>query len=202
MTLYCASTNPGKLREFRLAAERFAGGRILVEPLRGLAGIPACIEDGTSFEENAVKKAIHYSKYATGLLFADDSGLEVVALSGEPGVYSARYAGEGASDEENNRLLLRKLQGEADRRAQFVCVIALAESGRLIRTFRGVVEGRVVDAPRGTNGFGYDPLFFYEPFGCTFGEASLERKMQVSHRGRALAQMLEFVTQTVAGPFA
>jgi XTP/dITP diphosphohydrolase len=188
--LYCATTNPGKLREFRLAVE--------VEPLPGLHGIAPCEETGATFEENAVEKALYYSQHAAGLLFVDDSGLEVRALGGAPGVLSARFAGAQASDEANNRLLVERLRGVEDRAARFVCVVALAEKGALIRTFRGVVEGRILDAPRGAQGFGYDPLFFYEPFGCTFGEASAERKLSVSHRARALRQMVEFNSRPAA----
>jgi XTP/dITP diphosphohydrolase len=190
--LYCATTNAGKLREFRMAVERFGGGRLDVEALAGLAGIPPCEETGATFEENAAQKAVYYSAHAPGPLFADDSGLEVRALGGAPGVVSARFAGEGATDETNNRLLLQKLADIEDRAAQFVCVIALAEQGRLIRTFRGIVEGRIIDEARGPNGFGYDPLFFHEPFGCTFGEASAERKLLVSHRAKALEQMVAY----------
>ncbi|MGQ9635137.1 MAG: RdgB/HAM1 family non-canonical purine NTP pyrophosphatase [Bryobacteraceae bacterium] len=193
MKLYCATTNAGKLREFRLALERFSEGRIELENLPGLQRIPICEETGASFEENAVQKAVYYSRWAPGPLFADDSGLEVKALGGAPGVLSARFAGEGASDEDNNRLLLAKLDGVKDRAAQFVCVIALADAGRLIQTFRGVVEGRMAAAPAGANGFGYDPLFFYEPFGCTFGELSAERKLEVSHRARALEQLARYL---------
>ncbi len=195
MRIYCATTNPGKLREFRLAVERFSGGRTEVESVPGLAGIPACEETGATFEENAVQKAVYYSRFASGLVFVDDSGLEVRALGGAPGVVSARFAGPGAGDEVNNRLLLEKLDGVEDRAAQFVCVVALAERGKLVRTFRGVVEGRIVDAPRGGNGFGYDPLFWHEPFGCTFGEASAEQKLSVSHRSRALEQMVRWLGQ-------
>ena len=191
--IYCATTNPGKLREFRLAVARFGEGRLEVESLPRLAHIPACDETGATFEENAIQKATYYSTHAPGPLFADDSGLEVRALGGAPGVVSARFAGEGATDVANNHLLLEKLSGIADRTAQFVCVIALAEKGRLIRTFRGVVEGRMTAQPRGPNGFGYDPLFFYEPFGCTFGEVSAERKLEVSHRARALEQMVRYL---------
>jgi XTP/dITP diphosphohydrolase len=193
VTLYSATTNPGKLREFRLAIDRFGGGGIELLPLAGLAGIPACEETGATFEENAVQKALHYSTHAPGLLFVDDSGLEVRALGGHPGVRSARFAGEGAGDQANNRLLLESLAGLEDRAARFVCVAALAEGGRLLGSFRGEVEGRIVDAERGTNGFGYDPLFFYPPFGCTFGEASQERKLEVSHRARALEQMVRWL---------
>jgi len=196
VTVYCATTNPGKLREFRLAVERSSGGRAELEPLPGLAGIPPCEETGATFEENAVQKAVYYSRFAPGLLFTDDSGLEVRALGGAPGVVSARFAGEGASDRSNNELLLAKLKGIEDRAAQFVCVVALAERGKLVRTFRGVVEGRIIDAPRGANGFGYDPLFFYEPFGCTFGEVSAERKLSVSHRARALEKMVRWLARS------
>jgi XTP/dITP diphosphohydrolase len=183
VTVYCATSNPGKLREFRLAAE-FAGIRI--ETVPGLAGTPPCEETGDTFEANAIIKAQYYGQHAPGLLFADDSGLEVDALHGAPGVYSARFAGPDATDAANNALLLEKMRGVADRTARFVCVIAVADGGRLVETFRGAVEGRILDEPRGANGFGYDPLFFYPPFRCPFGEASAERKLRVSHRGAAL----------------
>lgn len=194
MKLYCATTNPGKLREFRLAAERFGGG-IEIEALPGLERIEPPEEHGKTFEENAIAKAVYYSRYAPGLLFADDSGLEVDALGGAPGVRSARYAGPGATDEENNRLLIERLRGVEDRTARFVCVVALAERGRLVRTFRGTVEGRVLEAPRGENGFGYDPLFYYPPFGCTLAEVSGEKKLSVSHRGKALEAMLAWLAE-------
>jgi XTP/dITP diphosphohydrolase len=186
--LYCATTNGGKLREFKLAAR----GRIEIEPLEDMAALPACVEDGKTFEENAIKKALHYSRYAPGPLFADDSGLEVDALHGAPGVISARFSGPAATDRSNNTLLVEKLRGEASRAARFVCVIALAEAGRLAGTFRGEVEGRILDEPRGDSGFGYDPLFYYQPYGCTFGELDGERKFAVSHRGRALRAMLDY----------
>jgi XTP/dITP diphosphohydrolase len=184
--LYCATSNPGKLREFQLAAGE---GWEFVP----LTGILPCEENGETFEENAVEKAIYYSRHATRLLFAEDSGLEVDALGGAPGVRSARFAGEGASDADNNRLLIEKLRGVGDRSARYVCAIALAEAGRVLRTFRGEVAGKIIDEPRGENGFGYDPHFYYEPFERTFAEASPEQKFQVSHRGKALAQMLEWL---------
>ena len=190
MRLYCATTNPGKLREFRLAlADSFD-----VEALPGLGSIPVCEETGATFEENAIQKALCYSKHCDGLLFVDDSGLEVDALGGAPGVYSARYAGPDATDEANNRLLLDRMRGVTDRTARFVCVVALAECGRLVRTFRGEVEGRLIEEPRGPNGFGYDPLFYYSPFSCTFGEAPLARKMEVSHRSQALRWMGDYLS--------
>ena len=191
MKLYCATTNPGKLREFQMAlADSWP-----VESLPGLASLPPAEETGVTFEENAIQKALYYSKHCDKYLFVDDSGLEVRALDGAPGVYSARFAGPHATDAANNQLLLDRMRGLTDRRARFVCVVALAESGRLVRTFRGEVEGRLTDAPQGTNGFGYDPLFFYEPFGCTFGQAPLERKMKVSHRFQALREMREYLNQ-------
>jgi len=193
VTVYCATTNPGKLREFRLAAERL-GYEIAIEPLPGMASIPPVEETGETFKENAIQKAIYYSAHAPGPLFADDSGLEVDALGGAPGVRSARFAGKGATDEANNRLVLEKMRGVAQRTARFVCVIALAEKGRLLATFDGVVEGEILEEPRGPNGFGYDPLFYYPPFGCSFGEVSGERKLLVSHRGQALGRLLKFLS--------
>lgn len=165
-------------------------------PLPGLPSIPPPDEIGVTFEENAVEKALYYSRLCDGYLFVDDSGLAVDALGGAPGVYSARFAGPNATDAANNQLLLDRMRGVADRTARFVCVVALARSGQLVRTFSGEVEGRLLEAPRGTNGFGYDPLFFYPPFGCTFGEAPLERKMQVSHRAQALRKLGAFVEET------
>ena len=189
MRLCCATTNPGKLREFQLAlADSF-----VVEPLPVLNSIPTCEETGATFEENAIQKALYYSKHSDRYLFVDDSGLEVHALGGAPGVYSARYAGAEATDEDNNRLLLERMRGITDRSAQFVCVVALAQSGRLVRTFRGEVVGQLIEEPRGANGFGYDPLFYYPPFGCTFGEAPLAQKMKVSHRSLALLSMRDYL---------
>jgi len=185
--LFCATTNPGKLREFRKALE----GSFALETLPDLESIPPCDETGATFEENAIQKALYYSKHCEGHLFVDDSGLEVDALGGAPGVYSARYGGPDATDEANNRVLLERMKGIVDRTARFVCVVALGSNGKLIDTFRGAVEGQLLEVPRGVNGFGYDPLFFYPPFGCTFGEAPLERKMEVSHRSRALRAMVD-----------
>ena len=188
--LYCASTNPGKLREFGLA---FEGSGIAIAALPNLAQIEPPDETGDTFEANASLKAVYYSKHTTGLLFAEDSGLEVDALNGAPGVFSARFAGSDASDAENNRLLLEKMTGIRDRRARFVSVVALASNGGLLGKFRGTVEGEILDRPRGTGGFGYDPVFYYPPFGGTLAEAPLERKMQVSHRGAALREMIAWL---------
>ena len=183
MRLYYATGNPGKLREFQMSA---AQTDIRVEMAPGLADIPPCEETGATFEENAVLKAKYYGALAPGPLFADDSGLEVDALGGAPGVYSARFAGPHATDEANNQLLLKRMRGIRNRSARFVCVIALVHGGRLAGTFRGIVEGEILEEARGANGFGYDPLFYYPPFGCSLGDASAEQKLQVSHRGKAL----------------
>jgi XTP/dITP diphosphohydrolase len=185
--LYCATGNAGKLREFRMAAGH---APVDIDLIPGFRELPPAIEDGATFEENAIKKALHYGRHVEGPMFADDSGLEVAALGGAPGVYSARYSGPDATDEANNRLLLENLRGVADRTARFVCVIALVDAGSVRGVYRGAVEGRIVDGGRGDRGFGYDPLFFYPPFGCTFGEASAERKFSVSHRGQALLAMM------------
>ncbi|HEY1218245.1 MAG: RdgB/HAM1 family non-canonical purine NTP pyrophosphatase [Bryobacteraceae bacterium] len=187
LRLFCATGNPGKAREFALAA----GERVAIQPLADFRAIAPCVEDGATFAENAIIKVRHYGAHASGLLFADDSGLEVDALGGAPGVYSARFSGAGATDESNNRLLLEKLRGVDDRRARFVCAIALVDNGRVTGVYTGSVEGIILDAPRGAGGFGYDPLFYYPPFGCTFGEVEGERKFAVSHRGQALRAMLQ-----------
>lgn len=184
MIVHCGTSNPGKLREFALALPGI--------DLRPVAA-PAPAEDGDTFEQTAISKALYYSAFAAGYVFADDSGLEVDALHLAPGVFSARYAGPAATDAENNALLLENLRGVENRTARFVCAIALVRDRRWVRTFRGVVEGRIVDAPRGSHGFGYDPLFYYEPFACTFGEATDEQKMSVSHRGQALRALFDFL---------
>ena len=193
--LLCATGNPGKLREFRLAAGL---APVDIELLPGFPQIEPCEENGRTFEENAEIKALHYGRHASGLLFADDSGLEVDALGGAPGVYSARFSlleppVPGPSlpvDEANNRLLLDKLRGVEDRSARFVCAIALVEDGRVRGTWRGAVEGTIIDEPRGHGGFGYDPLFYCPQVGSTFGEAGQEQKFAVSHRGQALRKMI------------
>lgn len=189
----CATTNPGKLREFRMAADHFGYRRIQIETIEHMKSLPECVEDGETFEENAIKKAVHYSVHAHRPVFSDDSGLVVAALDGAPGVRSARFAGLKATDDDNNRLLLERLGGVEERIAWFKCVIALAHEGRLLGVFHGSVEGRITLEPRGPNGFGYDPLFFHEPFECTFGEVDPSRKLAVSHRGQALKKMLDYV---------
>jgi XTP/dITP diphosphohydrolase len=185
--LYCATGNAGKVREFQMAALH---APVEIELLAAYKRLSPCVEDGATFEENAIKKALHYAPHAPGPLFADDSGLEVDALGGAPGVYSARFSGPGATDESNNRMLLEKLRGVSNRAARFVCAIALVEAGRVAGVYHGAVEGVIIDQPRGAGGFGYDPLFFCPAFGCTFGEATAEQKFSLSHRGIALRAML------------
>jgi XTP/dITP diphosphohydrolase len=183
LNLWCATTNAGKLREFRLLGAD-------VEVLPSMRDIPPSPEDGETFEANAVQKAIYYSRFVDGLLFADDSGLEVAALHGEPGVRSARFAGEHSSDAANNALLIERLQGKSDRRARFVCVIALARGGSVIGAFRGELEGEILHEPRGHGGFGYDPYFFYPPLDRGLAELSEEEKFAISHRGNAVRKMM------------
>ena len=194
MTLYCATGNPYKLREFRGAARHGWA----IEPLPELSRIPAPEETGATFEENAILKARYYAQHAPERpLFAEDSGLEVDALGGAPGVYSARFAGPHADDLTNNDLLLQRLGEGESREARYVAVIALILPGDPpadgLRTFRGTVEGRILREPKGSGGFGYDPLFFYPPFEATFAQVPAERKLSVSHRGRAVEKMMEFL---------
>ncbi len=171
-------------------------------PLPGFASLPPVVEDGLTFEANARKKAEAYSRYAAGeIVLADDSGLEVDALGGAPGVHSARYAAEAphlaganSDDHANNARLLRELKKvpPEKRTARFVCVIAAARDGETLEVFRGQAEGMILDAPRGSNGFGYDPLFFFPQIGKTFAELSAEEKAQYSHRGAAFRRFLEW----------
>lgn len=153
------------------------------------------IEDGGSFYENARKKAVEISKIVEGDVLADDSGLCVAALNGAPGIYSARFAGENAEDEENNRKLLSLLQDKEDRSAKFVCAMVLANAGEEKFYTEGSVEGVILESPHGKNGFGYDPLFYYPAFEATFAQIPDERKNEVSHRSRALHAMCEKIKE-------
>lgn len=191
-TIYLASANPGKLREFREAA---AARDVIVETVPGVEHLPACIEDGRTFEENARKKALHYSRHTDGLVFADDSGICIDALGGAPGVYSARFAGPDATDAANNAKLLEELARTqaANRSAHYVCVIALTRRETVLGTFEGHADGQIVHTPRGTGGFGYDPYFFFPPLQETFAELSAADKFTVSHRGEAFRKLLDFL---------
>jgi len=195
MRIYVCSKNSGKLKEFALAAKQARLADLTFEPLPDLDQIEAPGESGSTFEENATAKALYYSAFTSEIVLADDSGLRVDALNGAPGVRSARYAGPGASDEENNNLLLRDLGAAAHREARFLCVLALARQHRLMLTTRGVAEGTILIAPRGHNGFGYDPLFFYPPLNRSFAELSAEEKFSVSHRGNALRALFKKLPQ-------
>jgi XTP/dITP diphosphohydrolase len=186
MKLYAATSNRGKLAEFLNAAP---DGIDIV----GVRGLEPPKETGETFEENARLKAVYYSERVEGLVFAEDSGLEVEALGGAPGVYSARFAGPHPTDAENNRKLVASLEGIDNRRARYVCVVALAAKGEVLATFRGEVAGEIVDDARGTGGFGYDPHFYYAPFRATFAEVPLTRKLQVSHRNRAAHQLFAWL---------
>jgi XTP/dITP diphosphohydrolase len=190
MIVYACSTNPGKLAEFTLAASQANLKNLTIKPLPGLKDkIEPPEENGTNFEENASAKALYYSAFTAKPVLVDDSGLEVDALQGAPGVYSARYAGPNATDEENNNLLLRELGNTRHRNARYVCVVALAQAGRILTTARGAVEGVILPALRGLGGFGYDPLFFYPPLNRSFAEFTPEEKFQVSHRGNAFREL-------------
>ena len=193
-----ATSNPGKLRDFAGAAAAYA---LAVEGLPGISSLPPVIEDGTTFKANARKKAEAYSLAAPGeLVLADDSGLEIDALGGAPGVHSARYAAdelhaaEVNTDDANNARVLRELKHvpPEKRTARFVCLIAAARDGHTLETFRGACDGIILDGPRGNNGFGYDPLFFFPAIQKTFAELSAEEKSEYSHRGAALRAFLEW----------
>jgi XTP/dITP diphosphohydrolase len=194
-----ATSNPGKLRDFAGAA---APHGIEINSIPNFASLPSVVEDGLTFEENARKKAEQYSHYASGeIVVADDSGLEVDVLNGAPGVHSARYAAdqphlanENTEDEANNARLLRELRkvSPEKRTGRFVCALAAARDGQTLDTFRGTAEGVILDSPHGTNGFGYDPLFYFPQIKKTFAELSAEEKARYSHRGAAFRQLLEW----------
>ena len=190
MTIVLATRNPGKIEEIR---EALSGLDIAFRTLSDFPDLPEIREDGTTFRENAEKKALTVAR-ATGLpALADDSGLEVDALGGAPGVRSARFAGEGADDRSNNRKLLDLLRGVPPERrtARFRCVLALAFPDGRVYTVEGTCEGRIVEDPAGEGGFGYDPLFLIPEEGRTFAQMTREEKNRISHRGRALSKLRE-----------
>lgn len=192
-----ATSNAGKLRDFSGAA---AAHSIEIVPLPNFSSLPQVVEDGVTFEENARKKAETYSLAAAGeIVIADDSGLEVDALDGAPGVHSARYAADephkaasNTDDDENNLKLIRHIQPvpAEQRTARFVCWIAAARDGQTLAVFEGKAEGLILDRPRGADGFGYDPLFYFPSIEKTFAELSAEEKAQYSHRGSAFRKFL------------
>jgi XTP/dITP diphosphohydrolase len=193
MELFVATTNPGKLAEIREVLNDLP---VQIFSANDFKDVPDVIEDGKTYEENALKKARTLAAFSGRVTLADDSGLEVDALGGAPGVHSARYSGEAADDRRNNEKLLRALAGVAEdkRGARFVCVLAVCAPPALggeERLFRAECEGRIALALRGDSGFGYDPLFFYPPLDRTFGELDRARKGRVSHRGKALKKLAE-----------
>ena len=194
--LYLASSNPGKLAEFRELARADAAGVVLdLGLLPGFGSLPEFEETAPTFAENAAGKALHYSRLSQGFVFADDSGLVVPALGGAPGVHSARYAGPHASSAERNAKLLEALRhkGGVERRAYFVCAIALASGDRVHAVVSARVNGEILQAPRGSGGFGYDPVFYFPPLHKSFAEISRAEKNHFSHRGQAFRKLLHFV---------
>ena len=191
-TFLLASNNQGKLREFR---EIFDGDNIL--SLQDISLKVEVEEDGETFEENAVKKAREVARISGMTAISDDSGLCVDALAGAPGVYSARYAGENASDEDRIRKLLEELEGEERRSARFVSVVALCTPQGETVTARGECEGEILLQPKGTGGFGYDPIFYVKEFNKTFGQLTGEEKNSISHRGRAIRALKEKLEDSV-----
>jgi XTP/dITP diphosphohydrolase len=206
-----ATSNSGKLRDFAGAAVQHG---VEIAGIPGFSSLLAVVEDGLTFEANARKKAEEYSRSVPGaVVVADDSGLEIDALNGAPGVHSARYAAPDLQNKEphqadantddnaNNARVLRELQGVPpdQRTARFVCVLAAARDGKTLATFRGTAEGIILDAPRGTNGFGYDPLFYFPQIKKTFAELTAEEKSRWSHRGAAFRHLLEWLSTSRTG---
>lgn len=191
--LLLASSNAGKLREYREMAAGLSG--IDLDLMPNFQDHPAFDESALTFAEVGAAKTLHYSRFADEIVFADDSGLVVPALGGAPGVRSARYAGPNATDAENNEKLLRELRGREgdERRARFVCVTALARRGRALAVVSDCAEGLILQVARGKGGFGYDPLFFSSEIGCTFAEASSNQKNRLSHRGKAFAKVIQLL---------
>ena len=178
-----------------MAAQRASSLAIELDLLPNFSQLPAFAESAPTFAENAAGKALHYSRYAELPVFADDSGLVVDALGGAPGVQSARYAGANASDADRIAKLLADLRatGSGDRRARFVCVLALAQKGNMLAVFSDTAEGEIADSPRGPAGFGYDPVFFVPALGKTFAEIADDAKNACSHRGKAFRKLLAFL---------
>ena len=190
--IFLASSNPGKLREYRVLAGE---SPIELALLANFSEIPPFEETAPTFAENSAGKALYYSRFAMGTVLADDSGLVVPALGGAPGVFSARYAGPGASDSDRVQKLLNEMSALSgdDRKARFVCVTTLARDGRAIAVLSDSVEGVVAKAPKGSDGFGYDPVFFFPQLGRTYAEITREEKNQYSHRGRAFRKAIAYL---------
>lgn len=190
--LVIATKNQNKLREFK---EILKDLQIEIRSLDDFGPIPEAIEDGDTFDENAYKKAIHTAKVLGLPAIADDSGLVVDSLNGAPGVYSARFSGENATDEENLQKLITDLKGVENRKAHFQCVLSIAVPSGPALTYEGSCEGTIIDEKRGESGFGYDPIFYYEEYEKTFAELTMQEKNKISHRGKALNQVKSEVLQ-------
>jgi XTP/dITP diphosphohydrolase len=197
--LFLASSNPGKLAEYRALVEEDAHGikealapHVEIDLLPGFDSPPPFEENAPTFAENAAGKALHYSRLAAAIVFADDSGLVVPALGGAPGVLSARYAGPGATNAERIAKLLGELRERvgSERAAYFVCAIAVAQKGRAIAIVTARVDGEILETPRGVGGFGYDPVFYFPSLKKTFAELLPEEKNRISHRGKAFRKLL------------
>jgi XTP/dITP diphosphohydrolase len=190
--VFLASSNPGKLREYRVLT---GDSPVELALLPNFTEVPLFEETALTFAENSAGKALHYSRFATGTVLADDSGLVVPALAGAPGVFSARYAGPGASDSDRVQKLLREMSALSgdDRKARFVCVTTLAQNGRAVAILSDSAEGVIAKAPQGSGGFGYDPVFFFPQLGRTYAEITREEKNQYSHRGRAFRKAIAFL---------
>ena len=187
MKIFLATGNKHKIKEIE---KIFRMDNVEILSINDGIEIPEVEEDGTTFEENSKKKALEIAKFTNMITISDDSGLCVDALGGAPGVYSARYAGEHGNDLDNNKKLVKELQGIENRKARFVCVITLAKPTGETYSFRGEVEGDIIDIPQGTEGFGYDPHFFMKEYGKTLAEIP-EIKNKISHRARALEKLKE-----------
>lgn len=191
--LVIATRNAHKTGEIR----EMIGDRFEVLDVSDFPDLPEVEETGTTFLENATLKAVGISREVAGLVLADDSGLEVDALGGEPGVWSSSYGGEEGNHARNNERLMREMSGRAARGARFRCVMVLCEGGEVLADFDGSVEGVILDSPRGEGGFGYDPLFAPEGFRESFAELGAEVKNGMSHRGRALAKVLRWLDDRI-----
>ncbi len=195
ISILIATRNQGKVEEISKLLHEIG----LAFPIRSLSdqGIEDDFpETGQTFLENASGKALFYNRFVPDwLTIADDSGLMVDALNGEPGVYSARYSGPDATDARNNSKLLKNLAGIEDRSARFVTTVSLARHGRILASFDGDVKGQIIDTPRGQNGFGYDPIFFYPPQQKTFAELSTEVKNRISHRAEAIRKLISYLKE-------
>jgi XTP/dITP diphosphohydrolase len=189
MNLLLASSNPGKLREYRVLA---GASSIVLELIPDFDALPPFDESAPTFAENSAGKAQHFSRFAEEIVLADDSGLVVPTLGGAPGVHSARYAGPNATDADRVQKLLREMRGKEgdERRARFVCVAAIARQGRVLAVVSDLAQGVITTEPHGTDGFGYDPVFYFEDLHRTYAETTREEKNRYSHRGKAFRKLL------------